>query len=137
MLFGRLIVQLIKTENNDKGKLKLRIGNRVRYKKEIFEVLNIQDSGTIFSSQGKYGKFRNISPISLNKELLLEYGFSDMNDGIYKYKGLTELFHTFCGFFFRYDVKFIASCKYLHELQNIFFALYKEEINFVQSAALV
>jgi hypothetical protein len=116
----------------------LRIGNKVMYKNQLVDVLSVHDSGIIYSNQGMYIKVEHISPVQLTGELLISFGFKHSYDGIYKYKyrDLTEVFHTLNEYFFRFDGKFIASCRYLHELQNIFFAIYKEEIRVARSAVL-
>src|SRR6202035_583290 len=99
----------------------LRIGNKVKYKDQLIDVLSIHDSGIIYSSLGMFIKVQHLSPVQLTGDLLNSFGFKHMHNGIYKYKHrkLTEVFHTLNEYFFRYDGKFVASCKYLHELQNI------------------
>ena len=117
----------------------LRIGNKVMYKNQLVDVLSVHDSGTIYSNQGMYIKVQHIFPVQLTAELLTNFGFKHSYDGVYKYKyrGFTEVFHTLNEYFFRYDGKFVASCKYLHELQNIFFAIYKEEIRVARPVVLM
>ena len=114
----------------------LRIGNKVTYKDQVDEVLSIHDSGSVFLSRGLYVRIRNIHPVPLTRDLLLEYGFIESYEGIFQHGRLTEVFNTLKEFFFRYDGKIIASCKYLHELQNIYFSLYREEIKVYVSAVL-
>jgi hypothetical protein len=117
----------------------LRIGNRVMYNNRMAKVISLHKAGQVYLNIEGYVYIKNIYPVKLNKDLLLRYGFTEEPDGIfkYKYRKLTEVFCTFNEFFFRYDGKFIASCKFLHDLQNIYFALYKEEIKTVRSAMLV
>jgi hypothetical protein len=114
----------------------LRIGNKVLYNNRIVKVLSIHKTGEVFVNQEGPVHLKDIHPIDLNRDMLLRYGFTEVQNGIYtyNYRELTEIFNTMNEFFFRYDGKFIASCKYLHELQNIFFSLYKEEIKITRFA---
>lgn len=114
----------------------LRIGNWVFSKNRVRKIISVSRSGILLLSGIGDSDVKDIYPIRLSKELLLEFGFSELHDGIYKHKHLTEVFHTLDEFFFRYDGKFISSCKYLHELQNIYFALYKAELKAIRSAVL-
>jgi hypothetical protein len=116
----------------------LRVGNRIKYNNREAKIISIHEAGILSLSSGVNADLKNIRPIKLSDELLLRYGFIRNNEGTYKHnhRELTEVFHTLDEFFFRFDGKFIASCKYLHELQNIFFALYKQEIGIVRSAVL-
>lgn len=113
----------------------LRIGNKIRYHNRENTIVCLHKNGIVFLSSGAQTHLKDIYPIELTHDLLIRSGFSE-KDGIYKYmyRELTEIFSTFNEFFFRYDGKFIASCRYLHELQNIFFALYKEEIRVIRSS---
>jgi len=116
----------------------LRIGNKVLYNNRIVKVVSIHRTGDVFVNQEGHVHIKEIHPIDLNRNLLLKYGFAEVHHGIYSYtfRELTEIFNTMNEFFFRYDGKFIASFKYLHELQNIFFSLYKEEIKITRLALL-
>jgi hypothetical protein len=112
----------------------LRTGNKLLFDNRVVEVMSIHRSGRIFSYPGGYIDVLELTSIPLNKEWLLDFGFEELHNGLFRFRQLTEVFHILNEFFFRYDGKIIASCKCVHELQNLFFALYKEELNSGSSA---
>jgi hypothetical protein len=112
----------------------LRTGNKLMYENRVVEVINIHRSGRIFSYPGGYIDALELKAIPLNKEWILDFGFQEFQSRLFRFRQLTEIFYILNEFFFRYDGKIIASCKFVHELQNLFFALYKEELSSGSSA---
>jgi hypothetical protein len=106
----------------------LRTGNKLLYENRIVEVMGIHKSGRVNLDPDGYIDQNELMPAPLNREWLMEFGFDETAREVYQHRQLTEIFSTLNEYFFRYDGKIIATCKYVHELQNIFFALYKEEI---------
>lgn len=98
----------------------LRIGNYYDHCGEIKKVTvavieNVYDSERIWCK-----------PVELTKEILLDCGFRQLSKYTYVYKGFfvkkdVLRFKVFCG-------KLQIEIKYLHQLQNIYFALKGKEI---------
>jgi hypothetical protein len=108
----------------------LRIGNLIRWKStnDIEAVVDIKSSG-------KYQTINNIQitdaePIPLNEEWLLKMGFVK-HIKLYGYIG-----YVYNGYFIRNFQEIIilgssvilAKIKYVHQLQNLYFALTGEEL---------
>jgi hypothetical protein len=108
----------------------LRIGNYV-YAKEIETVKAIGIEDYIW-----FDKERNLSvelcqPIPLTEEWLLKFGFMKIDGSFFK---LSFLFYGLkikdaIGFQFRKG-EFLIQLKYVHQLQNLYFALVGEELTF-------
>lgn len=71
-------------------------------------------------------EFSNFNPIPLTEEWLLKFGFKERKNSIpyryYKNRHSIELFSNYARM--NYSIGF----KYVHQLQNLYFALYGEEL---------
>ena len=119
----------------------LRIGNLVNYNEGgIFKVIGIYEFGLDVEDniEATYMEYENFHPISLTEERLLKFGFSIINensagkeygyviDGVYS-SALTFIHWKTtknAGKFFRGDLQL----KYVHQLQNLYFALTGQEL---------
>lgn len=85
-----------------------------------------------------YAEFVDFQPIPLTKEWLLKFGFEKKVEGAYIYKGSEECYYGVLfgekiyftifedyTFIDRYEVR---SIRYIHQLQNLYFALTDEEL---------
>lgn len=113
----------------------IRIGNYVNdYLGNTVKVTDIY-KGLIYHTENKIGVTHGniLEPIPLTEEILLKCGFEYLDDlGIF-FKGLFEIQKLRLGIDLRerfevmlYD--FNPSLDYLHQLQNIYFALTGEEL---------
>ncbi len=121
----------------------LRIGNLVNYENKIITIDSIhgdRESVNLCIFEGGWGdagsvddvKLKDISPITLTEEWLLRFGFVKIG----------EEYHIAYNSFlisgrFRVELErhfvllgkiIVARCKYVHELQNLFYAILKEEL---------
>ena len=109
----------------------LRIGNLITDKwskgKYPFTILSLGKSKcTYFGHQQFWAKYENLEPIPLTEEWLLKFGFKERKNSIryryYKNRHSIELFSNYARM--NYSIGF----KYVHQLQNLYFALYGEEL---------
>ena len=128
--------------------LELRIGNKVLYHRnesiqEIETVTGLMSDGTIFLSPDHEGcthpkSLKTIRPIQLTEEWLLKLQFAKSMNVFWTKCGVTLLMKGLTKDKF-YDFLFGGSCqegwsestsiKYVHELQNIYFALTGKELD--------
>lgn len=115
----------------------LRIGNYVRCKSnsEILPVEEILSSGVFFANENLITIYDHIEPVSLTPEILIKYGFeSTMHDDKYQRYEL-----NIKGIDFMFEIIGMAKpdfylCMvgvdilYLHQLQNLYFALTGTEL---------
>jgi hypothetical protein len=108
-----------------------RIGNLMRdkYSKDIIKVNGITENDIFFS--GNFTKEWQAEPISLTEEWLLKFGFkvdygcillSTKRGTITIEEDLAEISSVIT------HNGFMAPCEYVHELQNLYYALTKEEL---------
>jgi len=137
----------------------LRIGNLVKTEyKEIgnIKITEIRES-VIYSNKTKGISYSSLLPILLTEEILLKYGFEKSTDIdcydinkldnviIYSIKGLHQVIkysrnntndyhlsisdtNDYCEY--GYYVHTSKEIKYLHQLQNLYFALTNQELNY-------
>ena len=126
----------------------LRIGNKVQDDAGfIFDVVSIHDDGTVYcdfdGNEGGVWEFDNNNPckgIGLTEEILLKCGFEKIKNAEYPHsfiinKGMRneveiENLNAYKCFTFSHGKRF--SCiriDYLHQLQNLYFALTNQELN--------
>jgi hypothetical protein len=120
--------------NENMKATELRIGNKVLYKNGIIDVIII--SGISYSF-GKYDvtinpnrkwimvDIKTISPIPLTEEWLLKFGFESLLSGAGYVKNRTEIGYNHNGF---YIITSGLKIEYVHQLQNLYFALTGEEL---------
>lgn len=118
----------------------LRIGNYLKYNSEIKQVSSIHNDNTIRFKDGSSSigcfiiKNENIKPIPLTEEILLKCGFEFINNTFYRSRN-SEL----CLYNTASKNKMIPDYygkrlvtgydfKYLHQLQNLYYALTGEEL---------
>jgi hypothetical protein len=113
-----------------------RIGNLVEYDDRVFEIHSIADTyPTINTSEFGIGvvEWYNIKPIKITEEWLLGMGFRKDNETDYRW-----LLNYNSSDIFAYDIDDntisvsetweFGKRMYVHELQNLFYALTKEEL---------
>ncbi len=121
----------------------LRIGNLFQFsvKGEIqyWDICDIMTNPfeVYFTQNDQYNYSDNLQPIPLTEELLVKCGFVKLYDGSSEWS-INEDFLTFIIEHFEYTnayhftggegVRFGVGCKYLHQLQNLYFALTGEEL---------
>jgi len=130
----------------------LRIGNLFieKYRQKIIKVIQLNDEEIYFSGQF-IGEWQ-AEPIAINKDLLFDFGLIQSNDNKISngYKG-NEYFifedEINCSDFFieislekcwfcmlsigshgDYENEYLKEIKYIHELQNLYFALTRKEL---------
>jgi hypothetical protein len=121
----------------------LRLGNWVKIGDTNCIVKSIDLSGVTFCIGIKlHSRMNYIKPIPLTEQWLKDFGFIDggKDDFIspcysyriyedYRYKGITGVKHYYWNFHHNnMDCKTIAELKYVHQLQNLYFALTGEEL---------
>jgi len=112
----------------------LRIGNLVEYLGEFKEVLGM-DEETVFLKNTvsvNYLELDEISPISLTEEWLLKFGFKKYKDnyGSYYIKQSRTVKIRKNGIDrYRYEHSRL-DIKYVHQLQNLYFAITETELIF-------
>lgn len=125
----------------------LRIGNLVLFNDEIC-VVSGYSYGFIHMNDNKKGtKIEFIKPIEITEELLLKFGFKENiieNDIYFIYKdslfaiwNVNDEFNNYfeCGKLIYCDSFYsecISTLKFVHQLQNLYFALTNEELNFIE-----
>ena len=112
----------------------LRIGNLILVDGEITEITGIKKSTVSFSDGFQMFIAGGLEPISLTEEWLLKFGFDITVDHpgrkLYEHDGECPLwFSDKRGItdFYASRVR-IRECKYVHQLQNLYFALTGEEL---------
>lgn len=123
----------MKTRNMEANEL--RIGNLIQYNEGgKCKVIGIHEFGVDveFIEETTYIEFDQFSPIPITEEWLLKFGFELKNWGIkvWYLKGF-EIDHNFYLKGIDWGVRF----KYVHQLQNIYFALVGEELELKPSAS--
>lgn len=97
----------------------LRVGNLLEYGDGFIRVdINVLRDLNVYLQSG-------LKPIRLTVEWLLKAGFK-YNDGIYENEKNTFSLNTL----YELDWYELAPCKYVHQLQNLYFALIGEELIF-------
>jgi hypothetical protein len=111
----------------------LRIGNWVLNDRVKNTVISINENAVgLLTLQGNHisGRIELIQPIPLTEEWLLKFGFDGydkaINDNLITIKGETALIWGELGS--TYSHAFHAPCKYVHQLQNLYYALTGTEL---------
>ena len=116
----------------------LRIGNLVNSKNDgIISITNISEKSVAVSEAHCYNHIpvEFISPIPLTEEWLLKLGFKKRkNRHLFHWENkivISEYKDEFENFFYPktgYDIRFSNEIKYVHQLQNLYFALTGAEL---------
>lgn len=116
----------------------LRIGNLVNSKNDgIISITNISEKSVAVSEAHCYNHIpvEFISPIQLTEEWLLKFGFKKRkNRHLFHWENkivISEYKDEFENFFYPktgYDIRFSNEIKYVHQLQNLYFALTGAEL---------
>ena len=118
----------------------LRIGNHIDYERTTHIVESLDKEGLVHRwhkmpfdelSNCYDTNYKNIEPIPLTKELLIKCGFTKSGSFRYYIRDIDNLFLQI--FFELYFVDNIISynnqpISYLHDLQNLYYVLYKKEL---------
>lgn len=109
----------------------LRLGNWVEYGNyvnlkligisELFQILN--DGGATVPPSN----YEGLKPIQITEDWLLRFGFEKVNSSGLKYYNNSKLNITL-DFSINYDAGQRVYLKYVHQLQNLYFALTNEEL---------
>lgn len=114
----------------------LRIGNNIEFDGEIITVIGISKNKITYNPS-KVLKYeinaKHFDPIPLTEEILLKFGLKKIDDNLWQYKnGYLIGFYTKRWFIGKYNfddmVEMITSFDYAHQLQNLYFALTREEL---------
>ena len=107
----------------------LRIGNYVYFKNGLDTVVGTE-MDYIMSNHTRRWEKKNIKPIPITKEWLLKFGFTQIYNCTYEIE--------IDGHVIEFDLRFrkmsvyfgdiLLQLKYVHELQNLYFALTSEEL---------
>lgn len=102
-------------------------GRKIEVKIDINDFIRICDGSEIY----------NFEPIPLTEECLLKFGFKETSDkdfigGLYT-RGKDGFYinketMSYCGIDYEGTIDDIVEINYVHELQNLYFALTKEEL---------
>ena len=116
----------------------LRIGNLVNSKNDgIISITNISEKSVAVNDAHCYNHIpvEFISPIPLTEEWLLKLGFKKRkNRHLFHWENkivISEYKDEFENFFYPktgYDIRFSNEIKYVHQLQNLYFALTGAEL---------
>ena len=114
----------------------LRIGNWVEMYKEESKPFKISAGNISVEYKANKQGYTRYKPIPLTEEWLIRFGFEDVQINKTQVKCLTE--YQFSFFFIDGHIQFVDSenaldftetlCQYVHQLQNLFFALTGEEL---------
>ena len=105
----------------------LRMGNLVYVDNEIIEVWEVSDSSINYHyMEGKDIAIEELKPIPLTVEWLEKFGFENIKDDVYRFGYYEYFMGGLC-----FDGVEIFNAKridYVHQLQNLYFALTEEEL---------
>jgi len=117
----------------------LRIGNllTVKYTKQIKEdfITEIKGYDIVRIEENDFNTL-NYEPIPLTEEWLLKFGFKHIKDNWYNLFANQNTFNVYVfdemGFRVKIVSQSICVLQYVHQLQNLYFALTNEELTFKQ-----
>ena len=105
----------------------LRIGNLVNYNEGgIFKVIGIHEFGIDCENEIEttYMEYENFKPIPLTEEWLLKFGFKNNRLGLFDCVKVGDDI----GYHIYFIGKHLKEVQYVHQLQNLYFALTGEEL---------
>lgn len=114
----------------------LRIGNLLQFGEQICKVYHIEQDYFYVMLEDETSlknTFAEIEPIPITEEKLLEFGFEYITSGIFKINEfmVVKWNNELCEYRSYYAnriPKEIVYLKFIHELQNLFFSLTKQEL---------
>lgn len=106
----------------------LRIGNLVLFHKKINTVTAIGEASLGIVPEHSDIEYDAIFPIPLTEEWLLKWGFSYYAEDKEYYFGDFRVEFRTQEIKIYYDEKYLGYIEFLHQLQNLFFALTGEEL---------
>lgn len=111
------------------SKEELRIGNYVRLDGFI-KIIGIRDNETLVIEGDRFIELVALKPIKLSANLIRNLGFKKKDDEFFLKKSRYNLLKTksFNGYLFRDGVRVLVELNYVHELQNLYFALTNKEL---------
>ena len=118
--------------------MELRIGNYVYFNGEICTVAGYSHTFIHLNNCKKGSILEHIKPIPISDGLLLKFGFKEDKfclNGFYKkniVRNISLKSHMDTVYLDIDDEYDLADCKYVHQLQNLFFALTGEELTFIE-----
>lgn len=108
----------------------LRIGNYANYKGEIIKIVQFSTRTFWYIEGNTLNEIRNdiekLEPIQLTDEILTNIGFLKVKND-YDVVWVKDKF-TMSLYFIMYDIDVLVKLNFLHELQNLFFSLFKQEL---------
>lgn len=116
----------------------LRIGNNVFFNGKVQEISSIHSDNTIRLKENKDSKchgcykVNRIKPIPLTEEVLLNCGFEKIGEWFCKNDLNISIIHDKTTFGCNEEYE-IPNVKFLHTLQNLYFALTGEELTYNHS----
>ena len=119
----------------------LRIGNYIEFNEEssIVIVKEISEYGIAVNNTNPdgedfYTEYDQFIAIEITEEWLIKLGFKGYEDeednSIFELNGFNIIRNLFKKEFFLYDYMSDVEVKYVHELQNLYFALTKQELTY-------
>lgn len=108
----------------------LRIGNLVyetinRSNEKVVEISSLSDGHIAWRPGRNTGHHAHIKPIPLTEEWLEKFGFDDDNKrGVFRWIVNPRI----KGYYFFLHDRHIKTLEYVHQLQNLYFALIGEEL---------
>ena len=112
---------------------KFRIGNYINdyeVNEGYFKIEEIKDNGqgnlAVYYRKGSCMSI-NPEPIPLTEELLLNCGFRK-NDNQFKRLGFSVFLYKDADFYESYELPMFIHLQFLHQLQNLYYALTNEEL---------
>jgi len=110
----------------------LRIGNWVfdHTLNQYDQIEELRTEGAFFVKSNGYIKYQDLQPIPLTPEILEKSGFVTFEDGWYGYIPF-GVGYVYTWNIYDTSIRWKGSCieiENLHDLQNLHFALYKEEL---------
>jgi hypothetical protein len=107
----------------------LRIGNLISDPKgQICKVFGIQEGliGVLMINENWHYSPESVKPIPLTEEWLLKFGFEKTENGYFVKDGI--ILYPIRDLYFRGNLFIKADIKYVHQIQNLYFALIGEEL---------
>lgn len=112
----------------------LRLGNQILIDGKIFPVVELQTHGVVYVDEIKLIEpYSKVEPITLTGEILLKCGFMTSSDTNWEFELNVSALKMYCRwntewYFELGGIYLGAKPKYLHELQNLYYAILGSEL---------